>query len=236
MFDLESNIDRWRDSLAQRDAFLPEHVDELEDHLRSHVTRLSDGEVTPEEAFLLATRRLGSPEELDREFGKTNSSGVWANRILWMLIGLIVLGAFKSLAGLAAPAAQLLISCTFGPGTMANLSFWLMQLLAWGFMLVFIGRQVTSQRSSLVGWLDRAVGWAANRPAATILLVFIAYLGLPLIHGLLFAMTLRMSDPTEFGKWQAIGVIISRVGNLLLITGVAWWMYRRQRGVAVVAE
>ena len=60
MFDLDQHIKEWRHQLLQRESVALTEVDELEGHLRDTVEELSLT-VQPDEAFLLATRRVGSP-------------------------------------------------------------------------------------------------------------------------------------------------------------------------------
>ena len=91
-FDLNHAISRWRDDLRQSPYFREENLAELEAHLRDSVAELQGRGLTDEEAFLLATRRIGDPERLDPEFAKVNRGQVWLNRVLWMLVGVQVWG------------------------------------------------------------------------------------------------------------------------------------------------
>ena len=85
-FDLNHAILQWRESLAQSPAFRAENLDELEAHLRDSVTTLQLRELSAEEAFLIATRRIGSGMVLGKEFGKVNAMNVWVDRCLWGLV------------------------------------------------------------------------------------------------------------------------------------------------------
>src|SRR4051812_39783566 len=58
-FDLETAIGNWRAELAHSPAFKQENVDELEAHLRDAVARWKGTGLSSEEAFLIATRRIG---------------------------------------------------------------------------------------------------------------------------------------------------------------------------------
>lgn len=71
-FDLNPAILRWRDTLAQSPQFRAGDLAELESHLRDAVIQLQGRELSEEEAFLIATRRMGSVEQLEVEFGKVN--------------------------------------------------------------------------------------------------------------------------------------------------------------------
>ena len=91
-FDLNLDIQNWRESLAQSSAFRSENLNELESHLRDSITKLEASGLTDEEAFTVATKRIGKSEGLENEFSKVNQSSVWLDRILWMLIGVQVWG------------------------------------------------------------------------------------------------------------------------------------------------
>jgi len=85
-FDLNLAIQRWRENLAQSAAFRSENLNELESHLRDSIDRLRTRELSDEEAFLIATRRVGNTQKLEQEFGKVNGSAVWFDRCLWILV------------------------------------------------------------------------------------------------------------------------------------------------------
>jgi hypothetical protein len=89
-FDLNDAARQWRNGLESSPAFRPENLHELEAHLRDSAVALQSGEVTPAEAFRIATRRLGARAELEREFGKANVRDLWLDRCLWMILGLLL--------------------------------------------------------------------------------------------------------------------------------------------------
>lgn len=90
-FDLHLAIQRWRENLWQSSAFNGENLDELEMHLRDAVRDLHTHGLAEEEAFLIATRRIGRAETLGEEFGKVNPIALWQDRALWMLAGMLFL-------------------------------------------------------------------------------------------------------------------------------------------------
>jgi hypothetical protein len=89
---LEEAIQQWRVRLAQSPALKKENVKELEAHLRDSMARLQSKGLSGEESFLIASRRLGEGERLEREFGKVNASELWLSRVWWMLVGVQVWG------------------------------------------------------------------------------------------------------------------------------------------------
>jgi len=96
-FDLNLAIRRWRDDLARSTAFRSENLNELESHLRDSIDRLRTPQLSDEEAFLIATRRVGNTQRLEQEFGKVNGAAVWFDRCLWILVA-VQLWAFNASA------------------------------------------------------------------------------------------------------------------------------------------
>ncbi|HEY4417808.1 MAG TPA: hypothetical protein VGO57_19105 [Verrucomicrobiae bacterium] len=87
-FDLNQAIQRWRNVLAQSPAIRGENLDELEVHLRDSVATLQARDLSVEEAFLVATKRVGSNMVLGKEYGKMNPMNIWTERCLWALIAM----------------------------------------------------------------------------------------------------------------------------------------------------
>ena len=57
-------------------------VDELESHLRDRVDALTAAGLTDDEAFLIAVKRLGSMDELSREYAAEHSGRLWKQLVL----------------------------------------------------------------------------------------------------------------------------------------------------------
>lgn len=85
-FDLNLAIQQWRDDLAKSPAIRTESLEELEMHLRDSVARLQARELSAEEAFLIAAKRMGSTARLGAEFDKVNSQSAWLDRVFWAVI------------------------------------------------------------------------------------------------------------------------------------------------------
>lgn len=76
-FDLEERIAEWRAFLLGRKAILDADADELEDHLRSQIDALSDVGLAPDEAFLVAVKRIGGQDTVTAEFAREHSDRLW---------------------------------------------------------------------------------------------------------------------------------------------------------------
>lgn len=96
-FDLNRAIQQWRETLAQSPAIRSENLDELEVHLRDSMSALEARGLAGDEAFLVATKRVGSSAVLGREFAKANSQLVWVERLLWAIVIMQLWAAVQSL-------------------------------------------------------------------------------------------------------------------------------------------
>lgn len=76
-FDLEGRIAEWRAYLLGRKAIHATDADELEDHLRSQIDALSEQGLAPDEAFLVAVKRIGGQDKVTREFAREHSDRLW---------------------------------------------------------------------------------------------------------------------------------------------------------------
>jgi hypothetical protein len=74
---LEAQIAQWREYVRRRRTIHGADVEELEDHLRSLVTALTESGLADDEAFLVAVRRMGNLDALSREFAREHSERLW---------------------------------------------------------------------------------------------------------------------------------------------------------------
>ncbi|RSM64381.1 hypothetical protein DMB66_20315 [Actinoplanes sp. ATCC 53533] len=146
--ELEAQFAQWRHYVEGRRELQSSDADELEDHLRGSVDGLMAAGLSPDEAFLVAIKRLGSLDDLSREFAREHSERLWkqlaltgetagaeadprSRRDLWVMVGC----AAGAAASVKAPAL-------FGMGFDGNESFyapnfslfalpWLAGYLAW---------------------------------------------------------------------------------------------------------
>jgi hypothetical protein len=80
--ELERQIAEWRAYLRRRREVSEADAEELEDHLRSTVTELGEAGLRPDEAFLIAVKRLGGTDEISREFAREHSDRLWKQLVL----------------------------------------------------------------------------------------------------------------------------------------------------------
>ncbi len=79
---LERQIAEWRGYLRRSPAVATADVEELETHLRDQVDALAEAGLTPDEAFLVAVKRLGHLDALSREFAREHSERLWKQLVL----------------------------------------------------------------------------------------------------------------------------------------------------------
>jgi hypothetical protein len=79
---LESQIAEWRAYLVNAAGVNGRDVDELEDHLRHQIAELNAVGLAPDEAFLVAVKRMGELDALSREFAREHSGRLWKQLIL----------------------------------------------------------------------------------------------------------------------------------------------------------
>jgi hypothetical protein len=79
---LEEQIAQWRQYLRRRRAIHGPDVEELEGHLRDQVAALTKAGLAGDEAFLVAVKRMGSLDELSREFAREHSERLWKQLVI----------------------------------------------------------------------------------------------------------------------------------------------------------
>jgi hypothetical protein len=79
---VEEQIAQWRSYLQDHQSIQPVDIAELEDHLREQITALNAAGLAPDEAFLVAVKRLGSLDALSREFAREHSERLWKQLVL----------------------------------------------------------------------------------------------------------------------------------------------------------
>ncbi|RJQ80313.1 hypothetical protein D5S17_07540 [Pseudonocardiaceae bacterium YIM PH 21723] len=82
MTDTETQIAQWRGYVQRRSALRNVDVEELEDHLRGSIEELVGSGLQPDEAFLVAVKRMGALDELSREFAREHSDRLWKQLVI----------------------------------------------------------------------------------------------------------------------------------------------------------
>lgn len=94
-FDLNQAVAVWRQSLASRTGPATADITELEAHLREEYAVLAKTGLRPDEAFLIASRRLGPARDLAEEFVKAEPGRVWRERFFWFAAFMLLLSLWQ---------------------------------------------------------------------------------------------------------------------------------------------
>jgi|GEM_PF-1658635 len=107
-FDLNLAIHQWRRRFTQATPVRGDSIDEMEAHLRDSVAALQRQSLTQEEAFLVASRRMGPSDTITAELAKVHPGDVRRNRAGWMLAGVFVFILITDFASLVSGMTVLL--------------------------------------------------------------------------------------------------------------------------------
>jgi hypothetical protein len=99
MFELEAAIASWRRGVSDVRAIPRRRGDELEAHLRDEIAALQP-QLSSEEAFLVAVRRLGDVESLGHEFAKADPVAAWRGNAAWITLGMLVVVILGNVRGM----------------------------------------------------------------------------------------------------------------------------------------
>lgn len=82
MSQIETQIRQWRSFVDKRPAVEGRDAEELETHLRDQIAGLEADGLTTDEAFLIAVKRMGSLDEVSREFAREHSGRLWRQLVM----------------------------------------------------------------------------------------------------------------------------------------------------------
>ncbi len=232
MFDLNAAITAWRRRFAQRADLGADDLDELEDHLREAIADMQARGLQPEEAFLIAARRLGDADALGAEFAIADPDRRRGLRMRWLTIGGVVTLLLLVAGGLAAQLT------TFGSDlpdfeppifTATRLLHLIIQLTVVAVGGLLIWRVLAGDRAARriqrggLPWVLRVVAVVAlGGPALFFLLALLTRGGAWLLSGHAAA---HLPVAMHFMLlWPALILLMVPVGLLLLV----WWLTDRR--------
>ena len=181
-FNIERALDRWRKTLEPSPSLRERDIQEIEAHLRDSIQVLEIKGLGTEEAFLVASRRVGSSRELEQEFGKANPRRLWLDRGLWLLLGLLV---FEWINACGGTVERHIANTLLADGASVHRAGFLSELAA---MFIQVGlvlwswRWITRRRAPCGRWLSDCL----RRPWLVVLaLVALNCYRRPLVEGLM---------------------------------------------------
>lgn len=227
MFDLEQHIEDWRRQLLQRESVAPTEVEELESHLRETVDELV-AIVEPDEAFLLASRRVGSPDAIALEFSKINGARTWTRRTQWMLAGYLVLSLGLGFLGAISRGGMLLATGLGAPFWIAG-AISCLGLVGGIFAMMYWAWSVTNGNSlGLQTFASRIANYAKTSRrwwvVFAVLFLIISNAGISFLSTMYSAWFL---GPQQLGTVAVLSSMTSWTGSLILfgsITTLLCWL------------
>jgi hypothetical protein len=136
MHRLEERIALWREQIARAESLSPSDLTELEQHLRDSVADLRERGLDLDEAFLIASNRLGANDALAMEYGKVNGSYVWSRRVFWMLAGYLVMLLVETWIGASSSAVTAIAAYGGVGGTLVGAVAVIVTCVGWAVLLI----------------------------------------------------------------------------------------------------
>ena len=176
MFDLDAQLDQWKARFTGLEVMSPADVEELEQHVRDSVSALMSVGLTPEEAFLIATQRVGAPAAVGQEYEKLNGRHICSQRLFWMAagaLGYVVCGRVITAVG---SSGQVLVSLLGGQGVSVGYTAVGISCLGWGLLVAWIYRQ-RHTHSNQRPFMELSAGWVAIGVAVAVTFASLLKLG-----------------------------------------------------------
>lgn len=151
MFELESALRDWAANFRRTETMRHADVDELEQHVRDSLAALTASGLSEEEAFLVATHRVGPAAQLEREFHKVNGNHVWGHRLLWMLAGYLLFTVSQLTISAVAMFSQAVAAYAGGSGATMGYAAVAVTACCWLALAVWICRYSGMQYRELHG-------------------------------------------------------------------------------------
>ena len=224
--DLNTILRRWREEVGASGTLGRQDLDELESHLRDSVQNLEQGGLSAEEAFHVASRRLGTAGGLVAEFAKVNWQEVWMTRLLWMVAGIILAHALDSLLGISANLAVSASSSLALKGQFLGMvgvgARWLTVVVAAGVVWRLIGKHALSTHKTNAP--------SARHPMRTTLLVIGCLMLGAVLSFATQVLVLRHHSPSDLGTltlWRSYDRLLM---PLIVWPGLLFLLLRRRAG------
>lgn len=221
-FTINTAVEKWTEGLMASEGISKEAASELEVHLCDAITDLQSSGLTEEESFLIAVRRVGNCESLDREFSSVSQSTVWKRRIFWMLLGFVGFSSLFSLVTTIGYSGAWVAAVLLPYELVPTLSFLWYGMTAIAILIA----TVFVWRSLLRGNLSGVAVVIGNHPLLTSLAALVLLL-VPKIFGMGFSVvSSRILSLQELGlhamRASYAGAVIHALGLLAICIALAF--------------
>lgn len=228
-FELEQKLNEWLQSMTPREEFTRADLAEMEGHLRDSWEELRRRGLSGEEAFWLASRRLGNADELGGEFEKVNSTHQMTCRLLWMVGGFLAISLLLLLSRLFG-SLSLLVDVGFPVAAVTGA--WMRIGLETGMLLVLCA---TAFRNGpgLVNfsgrWWQKFDGLGAGMKITLLIGGFLLLALGPVIAGIPNIFLARTYSVEEIGQYQFRLAMFGLIKSALLPILLGWAVIRLAR-------
>jgi phage shock protein PspC (stress-responsive transcriptional regulator) len=224
MHHLEERIALWKEQIARAESLSPNDLAELEEHLRDSMADLRERGLDLDEAFLIASNRLGAKDALAIEYGKVNGSYVWRRRVFWMLAGYLVMLLVQTWIGASSSAATAIAAYGGVGGTLVGVIAVVVTCVGWAVLLIALYFLALRGLPGVSRLLSPSYG--------TVVALGIggAIISAPLLALGARVLTARLVSPEMFGQQVMVTSTASLALQLLipLICLVMMWSLRRR--------
>ena len=116
-------------------------IEELEHHLRDSMASLTSLGLNPEEAFIVATHRVGAPALVAGEFAKVDGSTRWYQQASWMTAGALGYAIFGLVIGAMASLSQVVTLLAGGKGVAVGYTAVAITCIGWSVLGFWLYRR-----------------------------------------------------------------------------------------------
>jgi hypothetical protein len=89
-FNIQEQIDNWVSKIKSEPSITESDSEELKSHLLDSIDQLKDTGLNDEEAFWVASRRIGTPVDWEEDYSQVNNQVIQMRRSLLILAGVLV--------------------------------------------------------------------------------------------------------------------------------------------------
>jgi hypothetical protein len=89
-FNIQEQIDHWVSKIKSEPSFTESDSEELKSHLLDSMDQLKDSGLNDEEAFLVASRRIGTTVDWEEDYSQANNQVIQMRRSVLILAGVLV--------------------------------------------------------------------------------------------------------------------------------------------------
>lgn len=131
-FDLTQATQTWLSQLEQRGTFTKDDLRELQSHLLDGIDALQTTGLSQQEAFLVATHRVGPVDVLAEEFGKLGRPAQPQRESVLLLVGVISFMLIKNIVALVSDFGAVGLARCLGDSLLTSLLDMSLSLLLLG--------------------------------------------------------------------------------------------------------